>query len=158
MDLDRGMLARIDRRILSGTGNDERYQMVRVPVAPAMWSTWRRYCAALGVSMGRGVAGLIAHELGTVVNQDRDDRSVFGAELEQKLAARTEDLDAREESLNHRERALRVSEKRLRAMERLIRVGRSPLGSTSKVGRNERCPCGSGLKYKHCHGLAGRRS
>ena len=21
-----------------------------------------------------------------------------------------------------------------------------------KVGRNERCPCGSGLKYKHCHG------
>ena len=23
---------------------------------------------------------------------------------------------------------------------------------TSKVGRNERCPCGSGKKYKHCHG------
>ena len=21
-----------------------------------------------------------------------------------------------------------------------------------KVGRNETCPCGSGLKYKHCHG------
>ena len=21
-----------------------------------------------------------------------------------------------------------------------------------KVGRNERCPCGSGKKYKHCHG------
>jgi uncharacterized protein YecA (UPF0149 family) len=26
----------------------------------------------------------------------------------------------------------------------------------AKVGRNERCPCGSGLKYKHCHGLPGR--
>jgi len=25
-----------------------------------------------------------------------------------------------------------------------------------KVGRNEPCPCGSGKKYKHCHGaLAG---
>ena len=24
-----------------------------------------------------------------------------------------------------------------------------------KVGRNERCPCGSGKKYKHCHGKAG---
>ena len=24
------------------------------------------------------------------------------------------------------------------------------LGSTNKVGRNERCPCGSGLKYKKC--------
>ena len=23
-----------------------------------------------------------------------------------------------------------------------------------KVGRNEKCPCGSGLKYKHCHGKA----
>lgn len=25
--------------------------------------------------------------------------------------------------------------------------------STPKVGRNEPCPCGSGKKYKHCHGL-----
>ena len=22
-----------------------------------------------------------------------------------------------------------------------------------EVGRNERCPCGSGIKYKRCHGL-----
>ena len=28
----------------------------------------------------------------------------------------------------------------------------------AKIGRNERCPCGSGRKYKHCHGLAGRRT
>ena len=29
-----------------------------------------------------------------------------------------------------------------------------PQGSSSwgKVGRNETCPCGSGKKYKHCHG------
>ncbi len=26
----------------------------------------------------------------------------------------------------------------------------------AKVGRNERCSCGSGRKYKHCHGLLGR--
>jgi preprotein translocase subunit SecA len=24
--------------------------------------------------------------------------------------------------------------------------------SWGKVGRNEMCPCGSGKKYKHCHG------
>jgi preprotein translocase subunit SecA len=24
--------------------------------------------------------------------------------------------------------------------------------STQKVGRNDPCPCGSGKKYKHCHG------
>jgi preprotein translocase subunit SecA len=25
-----------------------------------------------------------------------------------------------------------------------------------KVGRNDPCPCGSGKKYKHCHGRYGR--
>jgi preprotein translocase subunit SecA len=31
---------------------------------------------------------------------------------------------------------------------------RNPTDPTSwgKVGRNEACPCGSGKKYKHCHG------
>ena len=24
--------------------------------------------------------------------------------------------------------------------------------ATKKVGRNEKCPCGSGKKFKHCHG------
>jgi preprotein translocase subunit SecA len=24
-----------------------------------------------------------------------------------------------------------------------------------KIGRNEPCPCGSGRKYKHCHGTLG---
>lgn len=23
---------------------------------------------------------------------------------------------------------------------------------TPKIGRNKRCPCGSNLKFKHCHG------
>ena len=27
-----------------------------------------------------------------------------------------------------------------------------PLRSTQKVGRNDPCPCGSGKKYKQCHG------
>jgi hypothetical protein len=29
-------------------------------------------------------------------------------------------------------------------------TGRSE--SVPKVGRNDRCPCGSGKKFKHCHG------
>jgi preprotein translocase subunit SecA len=24
-----------------------------------------------------------------------------------------------------------------------------------KIGRNEECPCGSGKRYKHCHGKHG---
>ena len=46
--------------------------------------------------------------------------------------------------------------------ETLARAGITPkpaVGAQSersatwgKVGRNEACPCGSGKKYKHCHG------
>jgi preprotein translocase subunit SecA len=36
-------------------------------------------------------------------------------------------------------------------------VERNPNDPSSwgKVGRNESCPCGSGKKYKHCHGRFG---
>jgi preprotein translocase subunit SecA len=32
---------------------------------------------------------------------------------------------------------------------------RSAQAISSKVPRNAPCPCGSGKKYKHCHGAAG---
>lgn len=32
------------------------------------------------------------------------------------------------------------------------RVKRKPLvRAYPKIGRNEKCPCGSGMKFKHCH-------
>jgi uncharacterized protein len=31
-----------------------------------------------------------------------------------------------------------------------------PVRNSTKVGRNEPCPCGSGKKFKQCHGSAGR--
>ena len=157
MALDRGTLTRIDRKVYAELAHTGGVQAVKVPVSDAVWSTWRRYCDAVGVTMGQGIAGLVVDELGTVVGRGDTDGSVFGAELEQCLATRTEDLDARDRRLSERERALRASEQRLRTDERLLRAKRSLLTSAPKVGRNERCPCGSGLKYKHCHGLAGRR-
>ncbi|HEY5530882.1 MAG TPA: anaerobic sulfatase maturase [Candidatus Anoxymicrobiaceae bacterium] len=56
----------------------------------------------------------------------------------------------------------------MHAMAELCRVGRSPgdimdiiaeeeartLEAFSSAGRNDPCPCGSGKKYKHCHGAA----
>ena len=33
-----------------------------------------------------------------------------------------------------------------------------PIRIGKKVGRNDPCPCGSGKKYKHCHGRPGGRS
>ena len=29
---------------------------------------------------------------------------------------------------------------------------KSTINKVEKVGRNEKCPCGSGKKFKHCHG------
>jgi len=158
MTLDRGILAKIDRRILSELDHSIGMQLVKVPLSDAEWSTWRRYCDAVGATMGQGIAELVVCELGTVVGRGGDEGSVFGAEVERRLATRSEDLDARERRLNEREQALRAAEQRLRTDERMLRAKRAPIASTSKVGRNERCPCGSGFKYKHCHGLAGRRS
>jgi uncharacterized protein len=36
-----------------------------------------------------------------------------------------------------------------------IMPSRGPVRAPVKVGRNEPCPCGSGKKYKHCHGGSG---
>ena len=35
-------------------------------------------------------------------------------------------------------------------------VRREPIRNPNKVGRNEPCPCGSGKKFKQCHGSADR--
>jgi preprotein translocase subunit SecA len=31
-------------------------------------------------------------------------------------------------------------------------LAQQPADAGPKVGRNDPCPCGSGKKYKHCHG------
>jgi preprotein translocase subunit SecA len=38
------------------------------------------------------------------------------------------------------------------AMPAAVAVANSPSPGVPKVGRNDPCPCGSGKKYKHCHG------
>ena len=37
-----------------------------------------------------------------------------------------------------------------------VGAGRAVRARDEKVGRNEPCPCGSGKKYKHCHGALAR--
>ena len=36
-----------------------------------------------------------------------------------------------------------------------ITAKRKPASAKGKIGRNQACPCGSGKKYKHCHGKPG---
>jgi hypothetical protein len=146
-DLNRGTLANIDRKLLSGLGHSETWQMVRVPAAEAMWSAWKRYCDSLGVSMGRGIAALIQHELSSVLSE-LDNAPVIVAEREAELARRQQNLDVRERSIEAREqwfRAMAQTQATRRAVRQPVEI--------PKVGRNEPCPCGSRTKYKRCHGL-----
>ena len=147
MTLDRGTIAKIDRQVLSALDHGQGMRLVKVPLSEAVWSTWRRYCDALGVTMGAGIAGLIAHELGTLVNQDEHHGAVFAAEMQRQLVARSAALDVRERRLDEREQSLQASERLLRARTRPLELPRRP-----SVGRNDPCPCGSGFKYKRCHG------
>ena len=70
MALDRGLLAKVDRRVFAELGHTVATQTVKVPSSDAMWSTWRRYCAALGLTMGEAISGLIDCELCAVVSED----------------------------------------------------------------------------------------
>lgn len=164
MDLDRGKLARIDRKLLAGLGHHETFQMVRVPATPAKWATWKRYCDAAGLSMGRAVAALIDHELMHVFDEvDIDDQPVFARDAQEQLAAREETITARERQLDAAGDRLKAQAERLRLredelrrleqqVEMLAQLGARPTRADPRVGRNERCPCGSGFKYKQCHG------
>jgi hypothetical protein len=161
MALDRGTLTRIDRRVFAELTHEAGVQAVKVPVSDAVWSTWRRYCEAIGLSMGEGVAGLIAHELETVVGGGGDASGVFAEQVARQAAKRASELDARERELGARADRLRKKEVHLAAWEHGIhteRMSGAPIRAVTKVGRNERCPCGSGLKYKHCHGMTGRQT
>ena len=157
--LDRGRLAKIDRRVFAELNHTSGVQAVKVPVSDALWSTWRRYCQAMELSMGDGVAGLILKELETVVGVDSANAAVFAERATQQAEEQISQLEARQHELDTRAETLKRKEEHLMAWEKRLRTRRVASGqtrTTAKVGRNERCPCGSGLKYKHCHGLPGR--
>ena len=159
MGLDRGTLGKIDRKVFAELDHADGVQAVKVPVSDAVWSSWRRYCEAIGLSMGDGVAGLILDELETVIAADGSDAAAFAEQMSRQAVERGAQLDARQSELDARAEVLERKEAYLRDWERRLRTpkpaGRKTQANT-KVGRNERCPCGSGLKFKHCHGLPGR--
>ncbi len=168
MSVDRGVLARIDRKLLAGLGQDDAYRMVRVPVSAAKLSTWKRYCDSAGISMGRAIVALIDRELTSVLGYQPDDAvPAFAHRAEAKVAAREAQLAAREHDLEERARKQRTKSDSLRRWESELEAREQRLELASKLaaqrrhtapktGRNERCPCGSGFEYKSCHGLRGR--
>ena len=164
MDMDRSILARIDRKLLAGLGDGEALRSVRVPATAAKWSTWKRYCDSAGISMGRAVVLLIDRELLRVFGGHAGDEPPVFAEQaaeemairEAKVVAREREIAAGEERLDGSNHRLRIREGEIEAREQRVelasKLASRPSSAPMKVGRNERCPCGSGLKYKRCHG------
>jgi hypothetical protein len=76
------------------------------------------------------------------------------------VAARERKVKSSEDRLRCWAERLRLAEAELEARELeaqlASRLVSRPTVESVKPGRNERCLCGSGLKYKHCHGLLGR--
>ncbi len=122
--------------------------MVKVPASDAVWSTWKRYCDAVDVTMGAGIAALMEHELEMVVGDGPRDAAVLVealADRSDRLERRVVDLEA---DLASRERGLTLTGQRPEDL------GRRPVwsGDIRKIGRNDPCPCRSGVKYKRGHG------
>jgi len=117
--------------------------------------------------MGRAVAMLIDRELMSpfrdvigdeppvLAQRAAEELAIRGA----KVAGREREVDGDEarmrewsEYLQRREDELKAREQRVESMSKL--ASRRSVARV-KIGRNEHCLCGSGLKYKHCHGLTG---
>jgi hypothetical protein len=152
MTLNRQTLAKIDKRILTQLNHEEGVQLVKVPVSEAVWSTWRRYCEAIGIPMGRALAVLLHRELASVVNEDLDRIGRLLTERETKFAAGEAALAERERQVITREKSVAFREKNLAAQAARTPAAKTLRAPAPKLGRNDPCWCGSVKKFKYCHG------
>lgn len=172
MTLSRQVLRKIDDAWRAELDQEQGEWMAKVPISGATKVVWQRYCQAVGVGMGEGVALLMLHELASVAGEDAetlaDRRNARDDELKervQELKDREKDLRQRERALFFREADLEDREKDVAAREQNVAVIEQNLAqklrassrpqtdgsSKPKLGRNEPCWCESGKKYKICH-------
>jgi hypothetical protein len=170
MTLSRKILRKIDDRMRSEFDRKKGEWMAKVPISGATKAVWQRYCQAVAVGMGEGVAILIRHELASVADEDLetlgdrlkarqadlDERESAVADTTDELKRQQQELDVREARLKQRERDVQERETSVEMVERQItqelKSGAPVQASTRKLGRNEPCWCNSGKKYKYCHG------
>lgn len=107
-------------------------------LSPALKSEAAAYAESLGISCNALVA---------VALRDY---------LDARKSTRSQPADP-EAGLTRTERAAKVEEGRLLdgpTPNRSPEAGQKVVQLAGKVGRNEPCPCGSGKKWKQCHGGA----
>ncbi|MFZ0625783.1 MAG: SEC-C metal-binding domain-containing protein [Acidimicrobiia bacterium] len=172
MTHSRQILRKIDDTLRAEFDQEQGEWMAKVPISGATKVVWQRYCQAVGVSMGEGVALLMLHELATVAGEHSERLADRLHTQEAEIKARAQELNDREKDLTQRERTLSSREADLEdrltdlaAREQNVaalgqnlaqRLGASSGPQTAgsskpTLGRNEPCWCKSGKKYKHCH-------
>ncbi|MGQ0849745.1 MAG: SEC-C metal-binding domain-containing protein [Actinomycetota bacterium] len=108
--------------------------------------------------MGRGLAILVHHELASLITEDFEHEGALLSERARQLNQREQAVAKREADLEQREKWLVTRERRAyiggRTEDDLKRVSAPARKSVAvpRAGRNDPCLCGSGLKYKRCHG------
>jgi hypothetical protein len=172
MTLSRQVLRKIDDALRAEFDQEKGEWMAKVPISGATKVVWQRYCQAVGVGMGEGVALLMLHELASVAGEDSERLADRLHTQEAEMKTRAQELTDREKNLKQRERSLFLREadledrqKEVAAREQNVAAFEQNLaqrlrpsnrpqtaaGSKPKLGRNEPCWCGSGKKYKTCH-------
>ncbi|HUP17502.1 MAG TPA: SEC-C metal-binding domain-containing protein [Acidimicrobiia bacterium] len=172
MTLNRQILRKIDDRLRSESDQETGEWMAKVPISGAAKAVWQRYCQAVGVHMGKGVAILIHHELASVVDVDLEtlgdrlhsrqaeleERASAVAVAEEELKRRQGDLEIREARVRERERDVKkresdalVVQRRMTQEMRATSRTQATAQTQRKLGRNDSCWCESGKKYNNCH-------
>jgi preprotein translocase subunit SecA len=103
--------------------------------------------------MGRALAILLHQELASVVDEGVESEAELLGDRARRLNEREAALDDRERNLEQREGRIVSGGKPAATVQVESKLHPlEPAGVVPRAGRNDLCPCGSGLKYKRCHG------
>ena len=154
-----------------GTVGEENFtQFERVVLLQTIDSQWREHLSALdylrqGIHL-RGYAQKQPKQeykreafmlFGQLLDSVKNDvsRVLMNVRVQsaEQMAAAAEQLEERAEQIaNVTYTAPTETGETETIAEAAIAAAARPVGEVPRVGRNEPCPCGSGKKYKHCHG------
>lgn len=171
MSLSPRILAKVDSRLRSELRKQDEGLTARVPVSKEQWAVWKRYCDMIGLSVGGGIAVLVDHELGSIVEEEVETLTESVHAREAAVAAREKELAEREEAVAKRERFCEFQERQVEVKQRRVEEReqeldsrqealevlatasrpRTPVRAKQRPGRNHMCWCDSGKKYKNCH-------
>lgn len=159
MSLPSRILSRVDSRLRSELRKQDKGLTARVPVSKEQWAVWKRYCDMIGLSVGGGIAVLVDHELGSIVEEEVetltesvqareaevDARETEFAEREEAVAKRERFCEFQERQLESKQRRLEEREQELDSRQEALEVlatasrPRTPVRAKQRPGRNQLC-------------------